>query len=323
MNCNKPGHWITGCWSKEGGAEGNGPCQKKRQKKKSDTKDKKKKRGKDRMNQAVKDDSNSESCASDAMYMATAFTYSSHLCYQWVFNSGSTTHIYNNKSTFSNLISVHSTIGSIEKNRPQLDVHVCGKVHIICSIDGRDKKVIALCDVTFCPNTCDNLISKSRMDHKGMDICKQNGKVTIRKLSGKTVMQGSLQSITNCSLYIMDCTIAPPLSHSGNVAFSAQYEQSLNLWHWQYAHIHKGGLHYLAKHKLVTGLDIQTNGELGPCEGCALGKHHQSPFLKKASQAENIFNRLHTDLQGPLDTSVQRFRYTLAVIDDCSRLGWK
>src|ERR1700730_16204505 len=71
MNCNKPGHWITGCSSKGGGDEGKGPRQKKRQKKKSDEKDKKKKRGKDRMNQAVKDDSDSESHASNATYMAT------------------------------------------------------------------------------------------------------------------------------------------------------------------------------------------------------------------------------------------------------------
>jgi hypothetical protein len=192
MNCNKPRHWITGCWSKGGGAESKGPRQKKRQKKKSDKKDKKKKRGKDCANQVVKDDSDSESHASDAMYMATAFTYSSHSRYQWVLNGGSTTHICNNKSAFSNLISVHSTIGSIVKNGPQLDVHGRGDVHVICSIDGRDKKVITLCNVAFCPNACDNLISESRMDCKGMDICKQNGKITIRKLGGETVMQGSL-----------------------------------------------------------------------------------------------------------------------------------
>jgi len=51
---------------------------------------------------------------------------------------------------------------------------------------------------------------------------------------------------------------------------------------WRYAHIHEGGLRYLAKQKLITGLNIQTNGELGPSDGCALGKHHQSPFPKKA-----------------------------------------
>jgi len=105
-----------------------------------------------------------------------------------------------------------------------------------------------------------------------MDIRKRNGKVTIRKPGGETVMQGSLQGTTNCSFYIMDCTIAPPLSYPGNIAFSAQYKQSLDLWHRRYAHIHEGGLRYLVKHKLVTGLDIQTNGELRPCDGCALGK---------------------------------------------------
>jgi hypothetical protein len=66
--------------------------------------DKKKKRGKDHVNQAVKDDSNSESRASDATYMVTPSTYSSHSHYQWVLDSRSTTHIYNNKSAFSNLI---------------------------------------------------------------------------------------------------------------------------------------------------------------------------------------------------------------------------
>jgi hypothetical protein len=230
-NCNKPGHWITGCWSKGGGAEGKGPRQKERQKQKSDEKDKKKKRGKDCTNQAVKDDSDSESHASDATYMATPSTYSSHSRYQWVLNSGSTTHICNNKSAFSNLILVHSTIGSIVKNGPQLDVHGCSDVHVICSIDGHDEKVITLHDVTFCPNARDNLISESRMDRKGMDIRKRNGKVTIRKPGSETVMQGSLQGATNCSLYIMDYTIAPPPSYPGDTAFSARYEQSLDLWH--------------------------------------------------------------------------------------------
>jgi hypothetical protein len=48
MNCNKPSHWITGCWSKGGGAKGKGPCQKKKQqKKKNNETEKKKKKGKD------------------------------------------------------------------------------------------------------------------------------------------------------------------------------------------------------------------------------------------------------------------------------------
>ena len=62
-NCNKPGHCILGCWEKGGGANGKGPCQKKKQQKKNneETEKKNKKKGKDRMNEAVHNDSDDES----------------------------------------------------------------------------------------------------------------------------------------------------------------------------------------------------------------------------------------------------------------------
>jgi len=92
-------------------------------------------------------------------------------------------------------------------------------------------------------------------------------------------MQGRLQG----SLYILDCILAPDSSYQSDVAFSAHYEHSLDLWHQHLAYIHKNSLCYLAKHNLVTGLDIQTSGSLGLCDGCAKGKHHQAPFPKDVS----------------------------------------
>jgi hypothetical protein len=70
MNCNKPGHWISGCWSKGGRAQGKWPRQKK-----NDEKEKKnKKKGKDWMNEAVHNDSDDESRALNSLYMATSIT---------------------------------------------------------------------------------------------------------------------------------------------------------------------------------------------------------------------------------------------------------
>ncbi len=157
------------------------------------------------------------------------------------------------------------------------------------------------------------------MDRKGLEIRKWNGEVSIIKPNGDLLMQGYLRG----SLYELDCTVAPPSSNPSNVAFSAQYGQSLDLWHWHFSHINEDGLRYLAKHNLVTGLDIRTNGSLGPCDGCAKGKHHQAPFPQKAKRSAKILDRLHMDLQGPFETSIQGFRYALAVIDDHSRMGWK
>ena len=114
------------------------------------------------------------------------------------------------------------------------------------------------------------------MDCKGLEICKWNGKVSIIKGNSEIVIQGSLQG----GLYVLDCIFAPDSTCQSDVTFSTHYECSLDLWQWQLAHIHENGLRYLVQQDLVKGLDIQTSGSLGPCDGCAKGKHHQAPFPK-------------------------------------------
>ena len=160
------------------------------------------------------------------------------------------------------------------------------------------------------------------MDKKGFEIIKWKGKVIIKSDKGEVVMQGRWQG-----LYIMDCVSVTPSSSTqpSEFAFTANFDQSLDLWHQQFAHIHENGLCYATKHGLITGLALNTNGDLGPCNGCAKGKHHQAPFPKQLySQAEKILNHLHMDLQGPFNRSIQGgFCYTLGVIDDCSQIGWK
>jgi hypothetical protein len=269
------------------------------------------------MNEAVHNDSDNESRASNLFYMATSIT--THSCFHWILDGSSTTHICNDILTFSKLAPSRSTIGSIQKKGPKLDVHSRGNILVICSVKGHEDRIITLRDVAYCPDAHDNLISESQMDQKALEIRKRKGKVSVIKNNGKMVMQGSLQG----GLYILNCILAPDSSRQSDVAFSAHYERSLDLWHWRLAHINENGLHYLAKHDLVTGLDIQTNGSLGPCNGCAKGTHHQAPFPKDASQATKILERLHMDLQGPFDTSIQGFKYTLGVIDGHSRMGWK
>lgn len=91
-------------------------------------------------------------------------------------------------------------------------------------------------------------------------------------------MQGRLRD-----LYELDCHVAPPYTAPSNIAFSAQFGQSFDLWHQRMAHINKRALRYLVSNQLVTGMDLHTSGSLGPCDGCALGKHPQAPFPVKAS----------------------------------------
>ncbi|KAG1723420.1 uncharacterized protein EDB91DRAFT_1017702, partial [Suillus paluster] len=95
----------------------------------------------------------------------------------------------------------------------------------------------------------------------------------------------------------------------------------LDLWHARFAHISLDNLHYLARHNLVTGMDLQGNGDLPPCNRCAKGKHPQAPFPSTATRVKKTLECIHMDLQGPLDKSIQGYLYTLAVVDDHSRKG--
>ena len=155
-------------------------------------------------------------------------------------------------------------------------------------------------DVAFCPDAHDNLISESHMDRKGLEIHKWNGQVRILHKNGSVLMQGCLQR----NLYELSCYATPHTSQS-DFTFAAKYTQSLDLWHRCLTHISGDALKYMAKHNLITGMDLSTNGDLRPCDGCTKGKHPQAPFLKKSqSQADEILQRLHMDFQGPFKGSI-------------------
>ena len=151
------------------------------------------------------------------------------------------------------------------------------------------------------------------MDCKELAILKKKGKVTITKSNGSIVMQGRLLS---CNLYRLDITLAPYSATPSHVAFTTQTGQSYDLWHHRLGHIHEGGLCYLVKHDLVTGLNIKVKDTLGLCNGCAKGKHHQA----HSERSPTILDRLHMDLQGPFTASIHGYRFTLAVVDDHSHM---
>ena len=49
----------------------------------------------------------------------------------------------------------------------------------------------------------------------------------------------------------------------------------------------------------------------------------QAPFPRHSECSPPILDRFHMDLQGPFTVSIQGFRFTLAVVDDHSHIGWK
>ena len=315
-NCHCEGHTKTKCCSPGGGAEGKGPRQKRKKKKGDNSKDKEEKKSKEKANQAVED--NSEDDDEHEAFMAITSPHS-HSCFRWVLDGGSTTHICTDRNMFATFTNKQSSIRGIQKNAPALQSIGFGDVHLTCMVDGKSERTITLMNIVYCPDARDNLISESRMDRKGLEIRKRKGLVNVLRTDGSILMQGHL----NGSLYELNCH-ASPSSTSPEFAFNTRYTHSLNLWHRRLAYVNEDALLYMAKHSLVTRMDLHTNGSLGPCDGCVKGKHPQAPFPNQAeNQAESPLGRLHMDIQGPFKGSIAGFQYTLAVIDDHSRARWK
>ena len=171
-NCHRAGYLKRDCWSPGGGAEGKGPCQKKKGKSKQTNKrkDDERKKSRDNANQAVSNKSDSDQEEHEA-FMATTSSHS-HSRFRWVLDGGSTTHICNDCSMFATFTEKHSTIGGIQKSAPSLISKGFGDVLLTCTVDGESNRTITLINVTYCPDAWDNLVSESRMDRKGLEIRK-------------------------------------------------------------------------------------------------------------------------------------------------------
>ncbi|TFY63604.1 hypothetical protein EVJ58_g3163 [Rhodofomes roseus] len=245
-----------------------------------------------RANQAIDDAASVSDAGHDSSYLAAGPI--PHSRFTWILDGGSTTHICNDRSAFRLLCETRGTIGSIQKTGPQLQVLGRGEIHIICRVDGRDKRTVTLKDVAYCPDARDNLISESRMDHHGLEIRKRNGTVAILKPNGDVAMQGTLRY----NLYKLDCAIAPPGSHPSDVAFSAKSDTSnINLWHCRLGHLNERSIRHLAKSLAST---LLCRARLGRVVAVLMGS-----------------------MRGPFLPSILGYTYTLAVVDDASRKGWK
>ncbi|GKB87228.1 retrovirus-related pol polyprotein from transposon TNT 1-94 [Tanacetum coccineum] len=83
-------------------------------------------------------------------------------------------------------------------------------------------------------------------------------------------------------------------------AFNLKEEDHSWLWHMRYRHLNFGDLKLISSKEMVKGFD-QIDHPNQVCEGCLLGKHARSLFLKEAtSRANEHLQLIHTDLCGPI-----------------------
>lgn len=71
---------------------------------------------------------------------------------------------------------------------------------------------------------------------------------------------------------------------------------SLQLCHERFAHQNK---QYITQILRRLNIDVTDIGE-DFCDGCALGKLHRLPFMKRRSQSEETGELIHPNVNGPM-----------------------
>ena len=93
------------------------------------------------------------------------------------------------------------------------------------------------------------------------------------------------------------------------------------LWHVRYGHLNFEILSQLQLQGMVKGLPTFER-ENEKCEACIYGKQHQENFSTSSWQANRRLRLVHSDIFGPLPTSLGGCRYLLLFVDDFSRMTW-
>jgi hypothetical protein len=167
-NCHKKGHVSKDCWAKGGGKEGQGPKGRKSSKKGN------------KVNQAEEVNTNLNDCA----YMTFPFNHSREITkYDWLLDSGTTSHICTTRDAFTDFRTVEETLNGVGEGTP---VKGRGTVNLKFEFDGKTF-THQLRNTLYTPDAPNCLLSLSRFDDTNGKVDFNDGKCWLKDKDRKVI----------------------------------------------------------------------------------------------------------------------------------------
>jgi len=231
--------------------------------------------------------------------------------YSWVADSGTTSHIVNDKNAFIKYTALsNQRITGI--GNTAIEAQGRGTIDIITNVNNK-KYNVTLEDVLYVPKAVNNLFSISRLDENGGKAHINNGTITLKNAQDQTIAVGKRMN----RLYILDATTII----KENSAIVTEEPNSWNDWHKRFGHVGISGLQRLAKARIVDGYTVNEKLPFRGCSACIEAKHAHNPFPKLGQHKDTEPGELtHTDVWGPArPTAITGAKYYITFIDDSTR----
>jgi hypothetical protein len=231
-----------------------------------------------------------------------------------IIDSGASQHMFKDISAFDDDIRDHSSSVTCADNNIMQSKHI-GRVSLSIDSDVGDENLI-LRDVLHVPELKSNLLSVVALNRDGKRVSfEPNGTVTMSdgdntQTIGRNI--GNLYHLTaNSENY-----------NAYQASTNSRIVDNFKLWHYRLGHASQGVLETLKRHVIGIDDEIKVPSIKEVCVSCAQGKSHRRsfPIRAKESRANQVLERINTDLCGPFDPpSLAGSRYVITFIDDYSR----
>ncbi|KAF2902233.1 hypothetical protein ILUMI_03950 [Ignelater luminosus] len=231
---------------------------------------------------------------------------------EWLLDSGCTDHIINNDKYFDRCEILQKPIKVKIGDGSTLEATKVGNIKVFFTVYGH-KSEVTLTNVFYVKQVKANLLSYSKITEKNSIVSR--GRLSkIYNPFGRLIAV----AIKDERLYKMRSYINEEKSQAYVCKNNMTLKEKL---HRTLGHINFNNLEKMCKNEVLDGLPKEIESEYLKCATCIENKMHNLPFHNNRRRAEDILEIVHTDLNGPHQTTgYEGEKYFLTFIDDYSKL---
>jgi len=222
----------------------------------------------------------------------------------WVYDTGASEHITNNFSILTNFVKLPVTMKCA--NNSSIDFQGYGTYY------GKlNDHNIKLNKVYFSKDVSQNLIS-------GVKLAQSNITCELKNYLNKPELNLSYNNNIIFKTYInkhKNFTIKTKNKYNllNQNLYNINDEKSNKIWHNRLGHYYNENMeNYLKEHKI-------NNNE---CIECKISKLNRKPHNGITPKATKINEIIYSDIMGPIQESINQYKYIITFIDDFSRKAW-